>query len=107
MIFLQEWMDKHPEVRFDSIGFEGIVPHKLVIRTPHDAGLPPSTPTPGWHAIGINWIHTRGGAFEYFLELEPYDVVGYTVYIYHVSEDDANRLRRKMGKPKWNSELKM
>ena len=35
--------------------------------------------------------------FTYFLDnFEPVDMIGYSIYIYHITEDDAARVRAKL-----------
>ena len=35
--------------------------------------------------------------FTYFIDnFEPVDMIGYSIYIYHISEDDAARVREKL-----------
>jgi hypothetical protein len=54
-------------------------------------------PQPGWYAISVNRIHEPYGRYEYFLEFEPVASAGYSTKIYHITVDQANRLRRKLG----------
>jgi hypothetical protein len=54
-------------------------------------------PQPGWFIVSVNQIHRREGDLEYFLEFDPVDTIGYTMNVYHITFDDANRVRRKMG----------
>ena len=34
-----------------------------------------------------------------FLDLEPVATAGYSIYIYHLTVEDANRVRDKLGLP--------
>jgi len=56
-------------------------------------------PTPGWYALSVNEIHGRDERYHYFLYFEPVDTAGYSIYIYHVTLEDANRVRRELGLP--------
>ena len=56
-------------------------------------------PQPGWYAVFVTALRGRHGRYEYFLHFEPTDMVGYTVYIYHVTLEEANRVRRELGLP--------
>ena len=79
-------------------------------------------PKPGWYAISVMMLHGfeygipdgRGGNyyadepyFSYFQRLEPVARAGYSIYIYHVSPTEANRLRRELGLRPWRSNSKM
>ena len=76
-------------------------------------------PQPGWYAIDVNYLHGThwpaadgtgrwaeiapdGPNFEYFRRLQPIDSVGYSIYIYHVTLDEANRVRGELGMSKFD-----
>jgi hypothetical protein len=59
----------------------------------------PAGPAPGWFAVGINKLHLPDTNYEYFLEFEPVDMVGYSTYIYHITLSEANHVRKKLGLP--------
>jgi hypothetical protein len=42
-----------------------------------------------WAPYEAQW-----GAFSYFAELEPIDIIGYSILVYRVTEEDARRLSR-------------
>ena len=71
-------------------------------------------PRPGWYAVSVNFL--RGypaGAWDggdgmqflsqpyyaYFLRFQPVAMAGYSIYIYHLSWEDANRVRSELGLP--------
>ena len=75
-------------------------------------------PLPGWYAIDVcfllggdplsasdgrgGWIepsHIPGYDFSWFQKFIPVTMIGYSVYIYHITPDDANRVRKEMGLP--------
>lgn len=73
-------------------------------------------PLPGWYAIDMNHLHgarlaaTDGeGGWQrlanddydltYFQRFEPVATAGYSIYIYHITPDEANRMRRELGLP--------
>jgi len=79
------------------------------IPRPSDAG-----PKPGWYAIDVNFLHgthwpaadpgggwadipVDGPNYEYFLRFEPVAMAGYSIYIYHITPEEANRVRREVG----------
>jgi hypothetical protein len=74
-------------------------------------------PRPGWFAIDVDFLGGRdplsaadgkGGweepshgacALAYFQRFEPVAMAGYSFYIYHLTLDEANRVRRELGLP--------
>ena len=71
-------------------------------------------PLPGWYAIDMNHLHgaklsaddgqggrqwvSRGGYdLTYFQHFEPVAMAGYSIHIYHITLDEANRVRRELG----------
>jgi len=73
-------------------------------------------PQPGWFAVDVNFLHAthwpaadgRGGStdvgpgilgYEYFLRFRPVAMAGYSIYLYHLDLDQANRARRQIGLP--------
>jgi hypothetical protein len=39
------------------------------------------------------------GVYTYFKNFEPVARAGYSIYIYHITPEEANRVRRAMGLP--------
>jgi hypothetical protein len=71
-------------------------------------------PRPGWYAIEVNYLHSviddvmdgegvmrrvtsEAMNYRYFLKFKPVAMAGYSIYIYHIKLDDANRVRRELG----------
>jgi len=110
LFYLKRWLDEHPEAKplytaCDSV----LAPHQLGIE---ECGRPPAGPpavtvstdpehpigpVPGWFAASVYQIHGETREIEYFLEFEPVAMAGYSVYIYHITLEDANRVRRLLG----------
>ena len=80
-------------------------------------------PKPGWYAINVCFLieqsplpaaDGRGGwnsptstfpfDFSYFKRFNPVATAGYSIYIYHITLDEANRVRRELGLPKIDKE---
>jgi hypothetical protein len=112
LLYLGRWYEEHPEARplgvvlfRDSVnprlvGIESVdVPVRPDLETPY--GIVPRKvgPLPGWYAVSVNWLVSRDGEYDYFRELEPVGRAGYSIYIYHLTLDDANALRRQYGLP--------
>jgi glutamine amidotransferase-like uncharacterized protein len=56
-------------------------------------------PRPGWFAIRIQQIRERHGRYQYFLNLKPKYRIGYSIYIYHITLEEANQLRQQYHLP--------
>jgi len=98
LLYLKRWLDEHPEAQPLHLAFDCWYDPKLA--GVEYIGRPPAnSPEPGWHAVSVNQIHNRSGEYEYFLQFEPVGMAGYSIYIYHVTPDEANRVRRELGLP--------
>lgn len=114
LLNLRRWLDDHPDARPLHLAYElplvdprlvGIeylaVPGRPQPDATTQAGADDDArPSPGWYALGVNQIHARERRFDYFLELTPAARAGYSILIYRVSEQDAERLRGKLGAPR-------
>jgi hypothetical protein len=47
--------------------------------------------------VSVNEIYGRTQQYRYFLRFEPVAMAGYSIYIYHITPDEANRVRRELG----------
>lgn len=73
-------------------------------------------PLPGWYAIDANYLHGThylaadgsgkwnriaaiGDNYEYFMQFEPVAMIGFSTFIYHITEGESNVVRRKLGLP--------
>lgn len=95
---LKRWLDKHPEAQPLHLGWEvsPVDPRAVGI----NYTLPPKDrPEPGWYAMSVNQLHRRDHAYDYFLSFEPVAMAGYSIYIYHVTLEEANRVRWELGVP--------
>jgi hypothetical protein len=54
-------------------------------------------PLPGWYAVSVNQNHRVAGDLEYLLEFEPVDWIGYSMMVFHITLEEANRVRKKLG----------
>ena len=96
LLYLKRWLDQHAEARPLHLAFSGSY-DAAVARIEYT--LPPTEPRPGWHALSVNKIRSRTRRYEYFLRFRPVAMAGYSIYIYHVTLDEANRVRRELGLP--------
>jgi hypothetical protein len=132
LLFLRRWYDGHPEARPFGLAYFGNLDPRLAgldfalpPRLPV-SGDAESTrnkvsfgPRPGWYAVSVTILrgyryslpdgkggrfYTANADFTYFQRFEPVAMAGYSIYIYHVTLEDANRVRRELGLPELNSE---
>jgi hypothetical protein len=121
LFYLRGWLDMHPDVKLNGLSYHGSYPARLAgvsAETPYppsfsmkeqDAGITEggavadhgvvaqSGPKPGWYALGVDQIYGREHQYLYFLNYEPVATAGYSIYIYHITLDEANRVRRELG----------
>ena len=112
LLYLGQWYGAHREARPLHVAYD------LSLVDPREAGIAWSQvpvgphsdtadgraiatlgPLPGWYAVSVNKIHNRERDFDYFLEFKPVAIAGYSIYIYHIGVEEANRVRRKLGLP--------
>ncbi len=124
---LKQWLDDHPEARPLQLAYFGCVdprPFGIEFSVPSrgptgrpDIDLPLANefgPQAGWYAISVNFLHglpfalpdgqgrmisSAPFAFSYFQRFRPVDRVGYSIFIYHVTVEEANEVRREFGLP--------
>lgn len=110
---LERWCRSHPEARplrvaysgnyplgKDGVDFAGPPPPGPQVVRPDPMGTPAELgPQPGWYALSINEIYGRSHEYAYFLEFRPVATAGYSILIYWISPEDADRVRRKLGLP--------
>jgi hypothetical protein len=95
MFHLRNWLRKHPEAQPIGMSYCCFVPPKdYGIK----AGAVPPEPMPGWFAMSLQRIY-EGNRYTFFLKYKPVATAGYSIYIYHVSLDEANRVRRELDLP--------
>jgi hypothetical protein len=126
LFYLKDWLNAHREVKLEGLAYCGLIPATLAgvpetRRPPTGAGeegnnavlnarRPRSTtdgksgPRAGWYALSVNYIYGRDRQYRYFLNFEPVAMAGYSICIYHITLEDANRVRRELGLPEFRRE---
>lgn len=113
LLRLKHWLDGHPGVNLDGlacfssypvtlIGLPDVAPPPPVVehgRRDRTSAAGERGPRPGWYALSVNYLFDRCGQYRYFLRLRPVAAVGYSIYIYHVTAADANRIRDLLALP--------
>ncbi|MHB1038386.1 MAG: ArnT family glycosyltransferase [Pirellulales bacterium] len=114
LLYLKRWLDEHPEARPLALAF--FAPYAAGIAGVEYTGKPPAGPgpsrgpieslgpKPGWFALSTNCLHERSGQYEYFFRFEPVAMAGYSIYIYHITLEEANRVRKELGLPELDKE---
>jgi hypothetical protein len=118
LLFLKKWYDKHPEARPFHVKYFGDfnidpkiagivwkpVPGWLADqKAAKQLNLP--GPEPGWFAVSVNHVYGYRHSdideplYTYFQKLKPAATAGYSIYIYHVTLEEANTLRVQLGLP--------
>ena len=111
LFYLEDWCESHPEARPIKVAYFGGYP--LDRSKVESAGFPPVGPDrvqmddktdpaafgplPGWYALSVNEIYGRSQQYRYFLHFEPVATAGYSIYIYHITLDEANRCAPGIG----------
>lgn len=101
---LRRWIEEHDELGKLNLAYAGNVdPAAVGI----EFTLPPSSPSPGWYAASISlvcggqtWVNrpdgrkelAEAGRFAWLSRLRPIDRIGYSIWVYHVTEEDAKRV---------------
>ena len=101
---VKNWMNTHHETKIHLAYFGMVDPHKLGI----DYDIPEGELAPGWYAISVNLVQGRPsgllrpdettlavgpGAFRIFHFLQPAERLGYSIDLYHVTDEELERLR--------------
>ncbi|MDR0336602.1 MAG: glycosyltransferase family 39 protein [Planctomycetaceae bacterium] len=89
---LERWCLQHPEIHTMRVTRWSSYPLEQTKIPSH--GIPAENNLqPGWYALSVNDLYNREKQYRHFLHLKPVARVGYSMYIYHVTPEDANRVR--------------
>ncbi len=56
-------------------------------------------PRPGWYVVNVGALRGWAGGYAYFHCFEPVGHAGYSTSIYHITTEEANRVRKELGLP--------
>jgi hypothetical protein len=122
LYYLKRWQDRHPEAQPMRLAYYGPMdPNAAGIEFAPAPPWPPAAeladrggPQPGWFAVSTNFLighrhpmydglGTRVAipdpSFEYFKRFRPVAKAGYSIWIYHISLEEANAVRAEYGLP--------
>lgn len=110
LFYLKRWLDAHPQANPIRVAyFPTIVDPELAgIRCewPPIDGRSPRLfdqlatdigPQPGWYAISLVESRAALNPYAYFREFEPVARAGYSILIYHITPEESERVRKKLG----------
>jgi hypothetical protein len=107
-LFLKRWLACHPDCRplyvIDSASYP-LEPLAIGVGEDSVIGLAASPesqliqPYPGWYAVSVNQLYHHGKRYSHFLRFKPVAMVGYSIYVYDIAVEQANRVRRELGLP--------
>lgn len=126
LLYLKSWIAEHPEAHPFGLAYFGVVDPRImgieyVIAPPVQGIVVPAShasssargPRAGYFAVSVNFLYGTtfacfkhagedatpcgGKDFEYFRMLKPIDRIGYSIYVYHLTFDEANELRYRFG----------
>lgn len=87
MFGLERWCKAHPEIKEIKTALSGSFPIEET-EIP-SSGFPTLATEPGWYALSVNYLYERQKEYDYFLNIRPSAVIGYTIYVYHLTAKDA------------------
>jgi len=109
LLFLKEWVESHPEAASLGLAYFNYIDYRVCgadyAAVPPDppSDVPPgvvenawSGPHPGYFAVDLRSLNKLGG-YTYFQRFQPIAKAGYSIFIYHLTPEQAEQARRKMG----------
>lgn len=90
LYFLKNWYDKNLDKTTIFIDYTYCqLPDQLGIKS----ALPPQVRQVGYYAIGINELFSSDGKYKDFQSKIPVHLIGYSIYIYHITQEDIDRVK--------------
>jgi len=114
LIFLLEWLEGHPEIHLAGLAYQGgFEPADVGLEFPKppyrtddyetgwsDPKPPLVGPLPGYYALSAMDVWSSRKEYDYFGQFfQPIATAGYSIYIYDITLEDANRVRRELRLP--------
>jgi len=109
LLFLKEWVEAHPEAASLGLAYFNFIDYRVCgaefASVPRD---PPTNapldeakgtqygPHPGYFAVDLHSL-SEGGSYTYFQRFQPIAKAGYSIFIYHITPEQAEQARRAMG----------
>jgi hypothetical protein len=127
LLYLKQWIQTHPEAGQIGLAYYNLIDARILginfdLPPSGATGIFPDDrrytrsigPRPGYYAVSVNFLRGvpfctadgRGGfrripsfTYSYFLQFNPIAKAGYSIFIYHITLEDANLFRRQWGLP--------
>lgn len=113
ILYLKRWYNDHPEARplqvalctGTSVDFSLVeATWRVLGQSGHPGMSTLGNAQPGWYAISVNRLRDHTRRLSLFTNYAPVATAGYSICIYHITLEDANYVRRKLGLPKLPSD---
>jgi hypothetical protein len=88
LFYLERWCQTNPDVTEMKVALWGSYPLEST-KVPSVGTPPANTPEPGWYTLSVNYLYGKDKQYRYFLNFESVARVGYTIYIYHITQEDV------------------
>jgi hypothetical protein len=115
LFYFQKWAIKHSEIKSIGIAYFNFIDYRIVLKEEYGK-VPPDPPSalgqmnpdqavrygphPGWFAADIHNLMDPSGRCHYLMRhFKPVAKAGYSIWIFHITPEDADRVRREMGLP--------
>ncbi len=108
VLFLADWVKEHPEAKplylslhvfFDpriaGIDYEHPPYDPRYVRFRQHLTSDRVGPKPGWYAVSVHQLYSRTKEFAYLFDFPKADMVGYSIYLYHLTEQDVENWNRQ------------
>jgi hypothetical protein len=127
LLFLKGWLDRHPEARPLGLACYNLVDPSLVGIEYHLPPVGPPDPLPGdpallrqfgpqpgYYALDVHFVqggsffapdgqgglaHVPAQRYAYFRSFRPIAKAGYSIFLYHITPEEADQVRQQMGLP--------
>jgi hypothetical protein len=90
LFYLEKWYQKHPEAKDMKVACENY--SLKLTKISFQEMMSANNPQPRWYALSVNSIYNREKQYRYFLNFEPVATAGYSIYIYHITQDEIDKL---------------
>jgi hypothetical protein len=108
LLYLKDWVEDHPEAASLGLAYDNFIDYRVC--GAEFASVPPDPPSgapreavgnarfgphPGYFAVDLHSLKT--GPYRYFERFWPAAKAGYSIFIYHITPEQAGQARREMG----------
>jgi 4-amino-4-deoxy-L-arabinose transferase-like glycosyltransferase len=94
LLYLKEWVEKHPEAEGIGLAYYNFINYRVCgaefAEVPPDVG-----PYPSYFAVDLHSL--KAGPYRYFERFQPIAKAGYSIFIYHITPEQADQARQEMG----------